>query len=170
VGVPDQDEVDVLEREVRSSPLPARTLRIALVVVLVLAAGAWSIDRNVRESESAALSACASEAEDSATWAQGRVSSMAFYVRPALEAKPTIQRRDDIYRMVSQAAAGGRDDVAEALGTCRDVDVLVLHGSLRARKNECLSMLSETARFLDIVTANGRDLFLGLDVPYPTTC
>lgn len=127
-----------------------------LVVLLV---GLGLEDRRAHADEADRVEECVSATIAARTLADRKVSSMADYVRPALNGAFTPEVRTGLSRLVGGVA---RDSVAPldaARSTCARIDVRPWHGDLKGRVDGCLETLDARLTWLDDVARDGTAAF-----------
>ncbi len=137
---------------------------VLLVVALVVGVTGYVVDRQLRERETSAVSACAVEAAAAIDMAGRRVRAAYEYVRPSLfDPSPGLQ--EGIQRLIAKTAEGEGAPLAGPRETCAAVKVFPLHDGLQERRDRCLEVLDAHRSGLEAVAADGATLGDYLDAP-----
>ena len=143
---------EVLEHE---PPRPTRRAWAAVGLLVLVLVGAGVEDRRAHASEAAAVARCAAATGEARALADRRVSSMASYVRPALNGSYTPEVRAGLSRLVGEAARDAAPVLGAARVTCARVGVRPWHGDLRGRLDACLQTLDARHAWLEEVAGDG---------------
>lgn len=133
-------QLDILEGA--AEPEPRRRVRTValLVVVALLAAGAWSVDHARRVSEFDALGGCVRAGESAATYVSLRIWARADYIRPAVfRLSPDL--RGGLFGLVGEAAAAETPQMVQARDGCRAVRPMRWHTALDRARTSYLAYL-----------------------------
>jgi hypothetical protein len=155
---PTVPRAEVLELE-RRSGVPPRISVLLLVVLGLLAAGLYLVDREVHDRESAAVGRCVDVANLAIDEARSSVDAMVEYVRPTLFAVGRPATRRTIYGLVADTALGKADRLTVAGGECGRVSVWWTHEDLRRRRADCVDVVAAQAARLESVAVDGRAAF-----------
>ena len=153
---------EVLDHE---PPPPSRRAwsAVGLLVLVLVAAGVE--DRQAHAAEGDAVERCAAATAEARALADRRVSSMASYVRPALNGSYTPEVRAGLSRLVADAARDAAPLLGAARVTCARVGVRPWHGDLRGRVDACLQTLDARRAWLEQVAGDGTLAFRSAPLP-----
>jgi hypothetical protein len=134
-----------------------------VLLVVALAAGGLYLDRRSRQAEFVALTRCSQAGIAAAQDAEGWVSTMAEYVRPALAFVSSEHTREGLLEMVREAARSGLPGVQRAGDGCTRVAVHGWHADLRAARAAQVAYLAAERDRLETTAANGSAVFTDPD-------
>jgi hypothetical protein len=144
---------DVLE----ATPARGFSWRAAalLTALMLLGLALYVGDQRARRSEERALDACTVRARTAVHRAYDPIAATWTYVRPVLDngGRPALRR--GMYGLLSRAAAGQCDAVADARDACAGAPVLPVHTALRDRRERCVRALDEHEAFLASAAQDG---------------
>lgn len=146
----------------RREPLPRRVLVVVGVLVVLVAAAGWLVDRRVAAREERALAACERTADQRVDQAYAAVRSSLEYVRPVLSSSPPGDLREGMYAILSQAARGADVRLDDVRGDCADLEVVWVHGGLRERRDACVRRIDGHQALLRAIAADGAAVGTGL--------
>jgi hypothetical protein len=128
---------------------------VALVVVLVLVAvGAWAEGRRRWPTERSALTACATRAEAATSHAERQVAATASYIAPAfVTAEPGL--RESMRGLLSRAADKVVEPVEAALAGCRSVELWPFNRSHGEARDAYVTYLVAERDRLDAIVRDG---------------
>lgn len=157
-------ETEILEvGEERRPRLSWRARAGALLVLLVVVATAYFVDRDMRERETREVARCAREVATSVDLASRRLRAAYEYVRPSLGVRLAPDFEAGIFRLVAQAAEGADARLAPE-STC-DITVSPLHDDLQRRRDRCADVLGAHRAGLAAVADDGKALREWIDLP-----
>ena len=153
---------EVLEQE----PVgPSRRAWVAVGVLVLVLVAAGVEDRHAHAAGHDAVARCAAATAEARALADRRVSSMASYVRSALNGSYTPEVRAGLSGLVGDAARDAAPLLGAARGRCARVDVRPWHGDLGGRLDACLRTLDARHEWLADVAGDGMLAFRSVAEP-----
>jgi hypothetical protein len=134
---------------------------VASVVVLVLVAtGAWAEGHRRAPSERSALTACAERADAATSHAERQVAATASYIAPAfVTAEPGL--RESMRGLLSRAADKVVEPVEEALAGCRSVELWPFNRSHDEVRDAYVAYLEAERDRLQAIVDEGSAFYQG---------
>jgi hypothetical protein len=150
------------------APAPRTVRRLALVAVVLVLAVAVVGEQRLRAGADRRVAACAEAAGVAVQDTHRMLASVAGFVRPVLDRDGGAGLREEMDRIVSEAASGADLPLEVARVRCAAVDVPVPYRSLDERRDRCVAVLAGQAGFVRDVARDGSAL---RDWPsLPTRC
>lgn len=140
------------------APAPSRVRRVALAGVLLVLAVAVVGEQRLRAGADRRVAACAEAAGVAVQDTHRMLASVAGFVRPVLDRDGAAGLREEMDRIVSEAATGADLPLEVARAGCAAVDVPVPYRSLDARRDRCVAVLAGQAAFVRDVARDGSAL------------
>ena len=152
-------EREVLDTEPEPAWRPPGWLVVAVLLVAVVTAAGWYVDRQDRAREARALDGCRRELQTTVAFSDVRLMAMADYLDPAL-AVTKGEKRGHIADLMAQPARRMLRDVERADRACRAVSIRPWHFSLASRHHATTAYSSAFAAKMRTIADQGRTYYV----------
>jgi hypothetical protein len=137
----------------------ARWIATALAGIVVLSGVIWFADRQVGRSEFTAVLRCVQTSERTIDGIDNDLTVTANYVAPQVGPQSSLLIRDDLYRLIEDAAEDAAPNLEEALAGCDGVAIAPLYHRLGAARTAYVGYLVGELSHLHDISRDGTAQF-----------
>jgi hypothetical protein len=136
-----------------------RRIAAVLAVAVVLTAATWVTNWRLGRSEFGAVLRCVQSSQQTLTAIDGRLTATAAYVAPDVGPKSSLLIRDDLYKLIEDAARDTVPDLDDVITGCDDVSIAPLYHRMAAARAAYVGYLDAQLSHLHDITRDGTAQF-----------
>ena len=158
-GLPETWSGESPARPARRLGPRARASVAAVGVLVLLSAAIWVANRQVGRSEFSAVLECVRASEQTLTDIDAQLAATAKYVAPQVGPQSSLLIRDDLYRLIEDAADGAEPNLDVDLTGCDDVAIAPLYHRLATARRAYVGYLDAQLAHLHDISRDGTAQF-----------
>jgi hypothetical protein len=136
-----------------------RRIAAVVAVAIALTAATWVTNWRLGRSEFGAVLRCVQSSQQTLTAIESRLTTTAAYVAPDIGPTSSLLIRDDLYKLIEDAARDTVPDLDDVITGCDDVSIAPLYHRMAAARAAYVGYLDAQLSHLHDITRDGTAQF-----------